>query len=314
MSAGLRRGSLRILFVSAAIGAAVSAASACIPDVMPNQTSLPRCDQVSAACGADGKEDCCAVAPVNGGQYDRINDPSHHANVADFHLDKFEVTVARFRQFFLSYPGNKPVAGAGAYHLIEDSGWKTAWDAELPKTQAELGAALKCDENFRTWTDEAGANEDLPINCVTWYTAFAFCAWDGGRLPTEAEWNYAAAGGDEQRIYPWGDAAADKGHVILDCQSDGPSCIFRPGSKPAGNGKWGHADLAGSMAEWTLDYHGDFPSPCVSCAQLEDGGFGRELRGGDFSHDAAAILTTARLGATPKDLQDYQGIRCAREQ
>jgi sulfatase modifying factor 1 len=313
MLAQKQRRLLGVLGFFAAIGTAILAASACIPDVVPNQTTLPRCDQVSASCGNEGNEDCCAAPPVNGGQFDRINDTTVHANVTDFHLDKFEVTVGRFRKFFESYPGNKPSRGQGEHPLIDNSGWSTAWDAKLPKDQTELGAMLKCDANFRTWTDEAGANEELPVSCVTWYAAFAFCVWDGGRLPTELEWNYAAAGGDEQRIYPWGDAAPDKNHVIIDCQINA-GCILPAGSKPLGNGKWGHADLAGSMAEWMLDYHGELPSPCSSCAQLADAGYGRELRGGDFSHDAAAVLTTARLGAIPEGMQNYQGIRCARDQ
>jgi formylglycine-generating enzyme required for sulfatase activity len=54
-------------------------------------------------------------------------------------------------------------------------------------------AALKC-QMVPSWTDTAGANEALPMNCLTWYAAFAFCVWDGGFLPTEAEWNYAATG------------------------------------------------------------------------------------------------------------------------
>ncbi len=49
----------------------------------------------------------------------------------------------------------------------------------------------------------AGSNENQPINCVTWYEAFAFCISDGGYLPTAAEWNYAAAGGSDQRAYPF---------------------------------------------------------------------------------------------------------------
>ncbi len=77
-----------------------------------------------------------------------------------------------------------------------------------------------------------GTNETYAINCMTWYEAFAFWVWAGGRLPIEAEWEYAAAGGDENRLYPWG-------------QQTWPS---RHSSKPTDHGKSlaGNAD-AGSL-------------------------------------------------------------------
>ncbi len=57
--------------------------------------------------------------------------------------------------------------------------------------------------SIRAGRTRRGATKTKPINCLDWYTAFAFCAWDGGRLATEAEWNYAASGGSEHRYYPW---------------------------------------------------------------------------------------------------------------
>jgi len=108
--------------------------------------------------------------------------PEHSVTVSGFALDQFEVSVGRFRRFVEAYPGSKPVALAGAHPLIPGSGWQAAWDGNLPLDQAALMSSLKCDTTNQTWTDTVGTNEAMPINCVNWYQAFAFCAWDHGRL------------------------------------------------------------------------------------------------------------------------------------
>jgi formylglycine-generating enzyme required for sulfatase activity len=124
---------------------------------------------------------------------------------------------------------------------------------------------------------DAPESDDRPVGAVTWTQAYAFCIWDGGFLPTEAEWNYAAAGGAEQRVYPWStpptSTTLDCAHASFQQQGDvicGPDADAMPvGSKsPLGDGKWGHADLSGNRSEWTLDYLELYAVPCVDCARV----------------------------------------------
>jgi formylglycine-generating enzyme required for sulfatase activity len=287
----------------------------CIPDVVPDPSTLPRCSTLQGGCGADGTDDCCASDPLPAGMYQRANDPTASASVDAFRLDRYEVTVARFRAFFAGYALDKPRPGDGASPVLgPSSGWDPAWDGSLPADPAALEASIACSPDYATWTDTPGTGEDKPMNCVSWFVAFAFCAWDGGRLPTEAEWNYAAAGGGEQRTYPWGNQDPDPTLASYGCASSTMHCpIANVGSTPPGAGKWGQMDLAGSMAEWNLDGFSAFPMGCADkCAQLVAGMNGRVVRGGDFTHDATQLANTARLGQPPDTPQDYLGFRCAR--
>jgi formylglycine-generating enzyme required for sulfatase activity len=280
------------------------------------------CANLAEDCGPAGNESCCNGAVIQGGMFDRSNVVAYPATVGDFWLDRFEVTVGRFRKFVAAYPGNKPAPGAGANPAIPGSGWDPAWDAELPVDQVALRAATKCEAQYGSWTDAPGANEKHPINCVSWYTAFAFCAWDAQRLPTEAEWNYAAAGGSEQRLFPWGNFAPDPTRAVYDCTGDGSPAgmcavtdILDVGQRPLGDGRWGQADLAGSMWEWTLDlYHDPYTIiPCNDCSNLVDPAVThRSIRGAAFSHQGPALETVIRFHADPKMSQNATGIRCAK--
>lgn len=226
------------------------------------------CVHLAATCGAVGNDNCCNSPKVPGGSYDRSYDiagdsvsgnTNSPATVSDFRLDKYLVTVGRFRVFVAAGMGTQmkpPGQGEGAHSKVANSGWNVSWNANLVTTTADLIAALQCDSRYQTWTDLPAANEHRPINCITWYEAMAFCAWDQGHLPTEAEWNYAAAGGDDQRAYPWSNPASstliDGSHVSY---NDGANCVgdgaagcavtdlVPVGSKPLGDGRWGQSDL-----------------------------------------------------------------------
>jgi len=256
---------------------------------------------------------------VPGGTYFRKNDGATSGTVSDFLLDKYEVTVGRFRKFVAAYPGSKPPPNVGAHPKIAGSGWNQTWDPMQPVSQGLLIDARKCN-GYATWTDAPGAGENKPINCIDWYTAFSFCAWDGGRLPTDLEWNYAAAGGSEQRIYPWGDTAPafNTALAIYGCLYNGTgSCsvasIAPVGTVPAGNGKWGHADLAGNMQEWLLDFYAStLPPTCVDCANLMVGNSSRVLRGGAFNQQATTLRNNAVNGGSPPYSGSDEGVRCAR--
>jgi sulfatase modifying factor 1 len=302
----------------------------------------PSCAKLASTCGLKQEESCCTLTEVPSGTYNRSNDPTAPATVSGYLLDRFEVTVGRFRAFVEAYPGSKPKAGAGAHPLIVNSGWDTAWNADLPADATALRAAVvKCDSPVSepcipTWTNTPGENEHLPMNSISWYEAFAFCAWDGGRLTTEAEWNHASAGGSEQRPYPWGSAALDGEHVGYDCTADGSASqqcaitdILPVGARPAGDGRFGQADLAGGMFEWNLDgYSNTYPLPCIDCAGVNGlcsdcstQGIFQVARGGSWASAASYLLSsnrsksnvdTNRLFGTASKRFDYIGVRCAR--
>jgi formylglycine-generating enzyme required for sulfatase activity len=242
-------------------------------------------------------------------------DGSNPATVADFRADTYEVTVGRFRKFVAAYPGNKPVAGAGKNpNDPADPGWDEAWNGAMPSTQVALTSAVKCNSTYQTWTDTVGGNENRPINCVTWYEAFAFCVWDGGRLPTEAEWNFLAAGGSEQRVYPWSSPPTSTTRTCSYANyASCPGDTLNVGSKsPTGDGRWGHADVAGNVFEWVLDWSASaYPNPCANCSNLTSG-TNRVLRGGSFDFVSNGLYASFRGSFAPTGRPHDAGVRCVR--
>jgi formylglycine-generating enzyme len=313
----------------------------------PQPVRPPSCQGLLETCGPCADESCCTSLLVPGGSFFRSYDgtlyreQTYPASVSDFRLDRFEVTVGRFRPFVAAVvAGWRPVAGSGKHtHLRGGSGidskdgWSADWNDWLPKTKAtwEDDSHLGCDAQLSAWTPEPGANENRAMNCVSWVEAYAFCIWDQGFLPTEAEWNYAAAGGNEAREYPWGAAPPAPNLAVYYCQSGGtPGCSWNVGSRPAGDGRFGQADLAGSSWEWVLDsftehridWSGcasnsqlactDYPiADCADCAYLQTT-FANVLRGGSNTDAAKNLRSALRWSFGSYETMNDIGLRCAR--
>ncbi|MDF3070795.1 MAG: uncharacterized protein K0R38_6396 [Polyangiaceae bacterium] len=136
-----------------------------------------------------------------------------------------------------------------------------------------------------------------PINCVTWTQAQDYCAAQGQRLPTEAEWELAARGGAEYREYSWGNEPPD-GRT---CWKQAHSCAV----KSYAPGAFGLYDMTGNVWEWVEDYYGPYPWPPQS-------GFSRVYRGGGWSRRFEKWMhTRLRNREAERFSGSHLGLRCA---
>jgi serine/threonine-protein kinase len=192
--------------------------------------------------------------------------PAHPVTVADFYLDTTEVTNEDYSRFVRQTRHPAPP------HWV---------DGTYPKGEATL-----------------------PVYNVSWFDAKTYAEWAGKRLPSEAEWEYAARGTDG-RIYPWGNEWIDELSNSGEDKRGKPVAVgqFRRGASP-----FGILDMAGNVAEWVADdfklYPGSTAKPLAGY---------KVYRGGSWAFPKNQLLTVARWSEEPTAKFAYIGFRCAKD-
>jgi len=166
----------------------------------------------------------------------------------------------------------------------------------------------------QTWNDPQFKHPDQPVTCVSWFDATTFCSWlsdETGktyRLPTEAEWERAARGGLEGRLYTWGDEAPQRQPGYFDRWLNGPE---RVGQRPQ-NG-FGLYDISENVHEWCADWyeqHYYVESGSLN-PQGPANGSRRASRGGSWRHQVKITRVAARSSIPPEFKYSDYGFRCA---
>jgi formylglycine-generating enzyme required for sulfatase activity len=176
---------------------------------------------------------------------------------------------------------------------------RSYWLYKTEVTNAQYARFLAANPAQRKppfWEDARFNAPRQPVVGVSWEDAAAYCRWAGARLPTEAEWEYAAAG-PESRKYPWGSEKPDATRAVfgLDRETARPAAV---GSCPAGISWCGALDMAGNVGEWCADwYAGDYykTSPQVDPRGPAEGPY-RVHRGGAWNNNPDCMRAKSRVG------------------
>ena len=208
--------------------------------------------------------------------------PQHSVYLSGYWIGKYAVTRGEYRRF-MEATGH----AAPAY-----------WDA------------------VQDWgTGSFTQTDDHPVVGVTWYDAEAYCAWAGGHLPTEAQWEKAARWtGSYPNVYPWGNAwDAEKCNNWYDHNAAGGGYkryqTAPVGSYPSGASPYGLQDMAGNVWEWVADWYVSYPG---SPSPFDYTGSYRVLRGGSWGVSDNPDRCAGRGGNSPSNGWNYFGFRLAR--
>jgi formylglycine-generating enzyme required for sulfatase activity len=226
--------------------------------------------------------------------------PQHEVALSSFYLDKYEVSVGQYALYLNEL---------GAYSRACNQS-----DCALPRETAGFRSYLiaETQEDGTLLFSAMAGFANYPVNFVSWYGANNYCQYWGARLPTEAEWEYAARGTDG-RTYPWGNFEPDTLRAIFNSESY--ENVKPVDALPDGASPFGIFAMAGSMWEWTADwYTPDYYSNSPAENPTGPEGTERVMRGGGWpNNNLADRLRSANRSASAPDLMSASiGFRCAR--
>jgi formylglycine-generating enzyme required for sulfatase activity len=238
--------------------------------------------------------------------------PAHKVTLRSFWLDKYEVSVAEFARF---------VKATGYKTEGEKLGWCGVFDLRAGEWKKVDGADWRHPEG-----PQSNAGQEEPVTQVSWNDATSYARWAGKRLPTEAEWEYAASGGRPGLLYPWGNELRPGGRNAANwwqgifpernTGEDGYLCRAPVGRFPPN--AFGLYDMAGNVWEWSADWFAETyysRSPRVNPKGPERGAE-RVLRGGSWmcsENYCRGYRVAARSHSAPDSGLNNLGFRCARD-
>jgi iron(II)-dependent oxidoreductase len=277
------------------------------------------CYRPTAALPPKGAPIACAEVRVEGGAFVMGTDtdawgydnerPAHEVHVDPFWIDTVPVTNAAYAEFI----------AAGGYHERRwwtDAGWNRRRRDELEQP------AFWRHEGGESWSRmRLGWREPLspdePVQHVSWYEADAYARFRGRRLPTEPEWEKAAAWdprAGRARRYPWGDDPPDESHANLNQRHFRPAPV---GAYPSGASAYGCLQMIGDVWEWTASDFTAYPGfrafPYREYSEVFHGTDYKVLRGGSWATHPRAVRNTFRNWDYPIRRQIFAGFRCARD-